>query len=229
MLSPMIDHVYVEQFRAWLARAGEGRSFDYLHGFLTGIACAPVDFAEIDADIVRLGYSQKERAELEALGLDLDELDEALAELVLDISDDLSKGMYRPFMGRYLGRIKPDSLVADWCAGFLHCWPFYEPLFNATADGEGAGEAEAPPAEGEPESPVAEAKLRYLSVLILNGYAEDIPPEELDSAREQARERLRVDLCTLYALMRAGAEGEHDHDHEHGHGRHAHHHHHHHD
>lgn len=176
----MLDIIAVEQIEAWLRRArDDGRNFDYVQGFLTGLACAPPEYEDFDAELRRAAVSDEDRRSLADKGLDVEALDEALEELYWDIAGGLADGGYRPHMGRYLRLLKPDTPFRQWCEGFLRTHPIFQGL---------AEEDEA-------------VKMSFVAPLILAGAYDDLPPDELAEAHEAARARLTADLVSLFAHL----------------------------
>jgi len=124
----MFELVDIEQVNAWLRRVGvEGRTFDYLHGFMTGLACAPREYENYPVEILRSALSNEEPAALAEKGLAVDDVDEMLADLYWETVEELDDGSFRPYIGgRYLRRIKADSPCHEWCEGFFSTFALYE-------------------------------------------------------------------------------------------------------
>jgi Uncharacterised protein family (UPF0149). len=116
----MMDLADIEQINAWLDRLRtDGRNFDYVHGFMTGLVCAFSDDEELIETIALISVlDDPEHASL-PVGIDKDDMLECLDALSDDIDRDIADHAYRPYMGgRYVNRIRHDTPCSQWCRGF---------------------------------------------------------------------------------------------------------------
>ena len=121
------DMADIEQIETWLKRfRSDGRRFDYVQGFSAGLACALPLLDDIDDDLALLPLVDDPENFEPPAGIDLEDLVETIRALCDSLEDDLDSGDFRPYMGgRYMNRIKPDTLCAEWCRGFIIASLFY--------------------------------------------------------------------------------------------------------
>jgi len=130
----VLDHVAIEQVNAWIARLrGGDRPFDYIHGFLAGLACAERVVGELQEILLVVPLlpdgapgSAEDWSEHLPPGLAAEEMIDALSNMFDDIEEEFDSGTFRPYMGgRFVRRIKPDTPLGPWCSGFLRTTMIY--------------------------------------------------------------------------------------------------------
>lgn len=204
----MLDHVAIEQVNAWIARLrGGDRPFDYIHGFLAGLACAERVAGELGEVFLVIpllpdddpGSTKDWRARLPP-GLFAQEIIDTLSGMFDDIEEELDSGTFHPYMGgRFVRRIKPDTPLGPWCMGFLRTTMIYADRFPddeelkmmiipvlLSAKGEG-------PAE-EAFDPV--------------GPGNTLTDEEKADLRAKVRDRLIASVIELYGYLGSDTEGK---------------------
>jgi hypothetical protein len=117
----MLEIAEVEQGIAWLERLrGDHRPFDYVHGFISGLACAAA-VVEIDEVLFLLPFLPDPEHAVLPKGLDKADIADYCSALLEDVNAGLQEGSFRPYMGgRFVGRIKADTPCEQWCLGFIH-------------------------------------------------------------------------------------------------------------
>jgi yecA family protein len=183
----MMELASIEQVNAWLDRLRtDGRNFDYVHGFMTGIVCAFSAQEAEETDIGLLSLLDDPDHAVLPDGIDTDEILECLSALFDDIEGELVEGTFRPYMGgRYVNRIRPDSSCESWCRGFVHsCLAFAEEV----KDDESLATLLIPVLIlADPEDP--------------SGVIGELPPEERPTAAQRARDELIRSVYSIYAML----------------------------
>jgi hypothetical protein len=183
----MMEMADVEQIKAWLDRLrSDGRSFDYVHGFVTGLVCAFSAMEESVKDLALIAMLDNPEHAVLPVGIDKEEILACLAALFDDIESELEDRSFRPYIGgRYVNRIRPDTPCAPWCRGFVH-----------------ASLAFAEEVKGD-ES----LAMLWIPFLILAepedpaGVIGELPPEERPGAVARAREELIGNIYSAFALL----------------------------
>ena len=118
----MMELASIEQVNAWLDRLRtDGRNFDYVHGFMTGIICAFSAQEAKESGIGILSLLDNPDHAIIPDSIDTGDILECLSALFDDIEDELGDSTFRPYMGgRYVNRIRPDTPCKSWCRGFVH-------------------------------------------------------------------------------------------------------------
>lgn len=180
----------VEQVSTWLERLRkDGRRFDFVHGFMTGLACARADGELPDEEILLLALLDDPRHPELPPGIVISDIIGTLGELYDSIVEELHLGGFRPYMGgRYVRRIRPDTPCSEWCGGFLLT------ALSSVEDGE-----------------AEEELLTILSPALILAGAElgandSFPPEERANAEELGRQGLVASVFELYGYL--GPEDE---------------------
>ncbi|HUW40405.1 MAG TPA: hypothetical protein VMV90_05305 [Rectinemataceae bacterium] len=121
------DMAGIEQIETWLKRfRSDGRRFDFVQGFATGLACALPLLGDIGDDLALLPIVDDPENFKPPAGIDREDLAEAIRALGDSLEDDLDNRDFRPYMGgRYRNRIRPDTPCAEWCRGFIISSLFY--------------------------------------------------------------------------------------------------------
>jgi hypothetical protein len=185
----MMEMAGIEQIKAWLERLRtDGRDFDYVHGFMTGIVCA-FSAQEVDEeDIALLSILDDPDHAVLPDGIDVDDILGSLSDLFDDIEGELDDRTFRPYIGgRYVNRIRPDAPCKSWCRGFVHaCLAFAE--------------------EVKDDESLA---MLLMPFLILadpsdsSGVLGELPPEERPAAADRAGGELMRSVYSVYALLGA--------------------------
>jgi Uncharacterised protein family (UPF0149). len=115
--------VEIEQICAWLDRLrDDGRGFDFIQGYIAGLACASSIKGEPSTTELLLPFLDNredyENYELPA-GLDLQAVLSAVDTLYTTVKEDIASASFRPYMGgRYINRVRRDTPCSEWCRGF---------------------------------------------------------------------------------------------------------------
>ena len=185
----MMELADIEQINAWLDRLRtDGRDFDYVHGFMTGIVCAFSAQEAEEEDLALLSILDDPDHAVLPDGIDVDDILDCLSALFDDIEGELDDSTFRPYIGgRYVNRIRQDAPCKSWCRGFVHaCLAFAEEM----KDDESLA-------------------MLLMPFLILadpsdsSGVLGELPPEERPGATDLARGELIRSVFSVHALLGA--------------------------
>jgi hypothetical protein len=183
----MMEMADIEQIKAWLDRLRtDGRDFDYVHGFMTGIVCAFSAQEVEEEDIALLSILDDPNHAVLPDGIDVDDILGRLSDLFDDIEGELDDRTFRSYIGgRYVNRIQPGAPCKSWCRGFVHsCLAFAEEV----KDDESLATLLIPGLIlADPDDP--------------KGVISELPPEERPMAAEKARGELIASVYSVYSLL----------------------------
>jgi hypothetical protein len=180
--------------KAWLGRLrGDGRTFDYVQGFVTAFACAAPSIGEPPEAVLLLAImDDPDRAALPT-GLGRDDLLAGLKALFDAVGAELAEGDFHPYIGgRYVNRLREDAPREQWIGGFLTA---FFALQSGIEEDEGLSSLLVP-------------------FVLLSSDAQDdeslagLSPKELAEARATARQAFIGAIHELYAYFASAEEDE---------------------
>jgi hypothetical protein len=183
----MMEMAGIEQIQVWLDRLrADGRLFDYVHGFMTGIVCAFSAREAADENLALICILDDPEHATLPQGIDKADILGCLSALFDDIRSELGDSSFRPYMGgRYVNRVRADTPSAPWCRGFVHaCLAFADEVRD-------------------------DEKLATLLIPFLvladpdgsSGILGELPPEERATAALRARGDLLRSVYSVYASL----------------------------
>jgi hypothetical protein len=128
-----IELVNMAQVESWLSRLRkDGRTVDFVHGFVTGLVCASPIIGEPWDELLLCALLDEPYAPELPPGIVRADLIQTLKDIYASIEDELEESAFRPYIdGRFRNRIKADTRCGEWCLGVSRTFLLYSDEIRA--------------------------------------------------------------------------------------------------